>query len=880
MLDAHIVSHTHWDREWYHPVERFRQRLVALIDELIDDPPPPGESFLLDGQAIVLEDYLAIRPERASALAELLAEGRLEAGPWYVLADELIPGGEALVRNLLTGRRMLARLGAFAPPVLYCPDSFGHPAALPMIAAGFGLRLIILWRGYGSARWPTSDTFRWRAPSGDESLVYHLPRDGYEFGSHLPADGPDAALRWQRIKSELEPRSVTSVVLVPSGADHHARQSAHREALAALERASVPDRTHRSSLRAFADALSSRAGEEIPVVQGELRDSYGFTWTLQGTFATRAQEKRRNARVERLLVRDTEPWTALAARRGFDSRPLINQAWQTLLQAHPHDTLCGCSIDDVATAMEQRLRSASNQAKGIRQDAVAALIGHDADRARESDGGAQWRPIVLLRNRAARRRTGVARIEIEEFLAHVPVGPGSAPESGTKTGALSRAMPRVPSLGTLQVLSRDVRYSRTESPRHYPDNDLVGVSQVLAWVNDAAPYGIAAHAILGGGEGKTRRAGAPEPVRVDAKEMSNGLLDVIIGESGAVTLRTPGGSREIKDLISFVDETDAGDLYTPSPRPRKCDVRFVGVRRVHRGPLRGELALRFRVHDASGRRVKFVADITVRLSLDAGAPFLSLAIDGDNHDHDHRLRVLIRHDVRDGAVWADAAFGPVRRTLISQTERELAMETASPTAPLHRYVTVADASQGLTLVSDGLGEYEACDDAIAVTLVRAVGELSRNDLPERPGHAGWPTPTPRAQCIGPFAAELAVYLHGPRDAATIDAIERVADDVLLPLRGETLRSALELPAPVVGPSLEGRGLAVGAIKQSEDGQWLVLRCVNLTEETVRGRWRLPFAPTDASFARLDETPTEKLQTQASDVEFPAPPRAVLTILVR
>src|SRR5438045_2216299 len=54
-LDVHIVTHTHWDREWYHPLERFRQRLVALVDELIDDPPSSRESFLLDGQAIILE---------------------------------------------------------------------------------------------------------------------------------------------------------------------------------------------------------------------------------------------------------------------------------------------------------------------------------------------------------------------------------------------------------------------------------------------------------------------------------------------------------------------------------------------------------------------------------------------------------------------------------------------------------------------------------------------------------------------------------------------------------------------------------------------------------------------------------------------------------
>src|SRR3954452_12821728 len=143
-----VVSHTHWDREWYHAAGRFRLRLVALIDELLDDPPPEGQSFLLDGQGIVLDDYLDIRPERASELATLLRQGRLEAGPWYVLADELIPSGEALVRNLLAGRDALHRFGAEPPRVLYSPDAFGHAAALPSIARGFGMDVVVAWRGY------------------------------------------------------------------------------------------------------------------------------------------------------------------------------------------------------------------------------------------------------------------------------------------------------------------------------------------------------------------------------------------------------------------------------------------------------------------------------------------------------------------------------------------------------------------------------------------------------------------------------------------------------------------------------------------------------------------------------------------------------------
>src|SRR5437762_485499 len=156
ILTVHVVTHTHWDREWYHPAERFRQQLVALVDELLDDA-TDRSSFLLDGQTVVLEDYLDVRAERASDLAAALRDGRLEAGPWFVLADELIPSGEALVRNLLAGRRTLRGLRAKSPPVLYCPDSFGHPAALPLLAQGFACPVIVLWRGAGGATTPDRD---------------------------------------------------------------------------------------------------------------------------------------------------------------------------------------------------------------------------------------------------------------------------------------------------------------------------------------------------------------------------------------------------------------------------------------------------------------------------------------------------------------------------------------------------------------------------------------------------------------------------------------------------------------------------------------------------------------------------------------------------
>jgi alpha-mannosidase len=238
-------------------------------------------------------------------------------------------------------------------------------------------------------------------------------------------------------------------------------------------------------------------------------------------------------------------------------------------------------------------------------------------------------------------------------------------------------------------------------------------------------------------------------------------------------------------------------------------------------------------------------------------------------------------DVTSAAVWADAAFAIVRREPLVVSDTEAAIERPPATAPLHRYVSLFNESSGATVFSDGLAEYEArVDGTILITLVRGVGDLSRNDLPERPGHAGWPSPTPAAQCLGAFEARFAVLPHDVRSAETIDAIERAADDVLNPLVGTALRSALEIPAPVEGVRLVGTGLAFSTTKQSEDGEWLVLRCINLLDDDVAGEWHLPFDVAEARLARLDETVIGELEALDRAVHFRAAPYAIVTILVR
>lgn len=883
-LTVYVVSHTHWDREWYEPAGRFRQRLVALIDEVLDDPSAHDDSFLLDGQAVVLEDYLAVRPERRSELAALLRDGMIEAGPWYVLADELIPSGEALVRNLLAGREVLSALGATAPSVLYSPDAFGHPASFPSLAQGFGCGVIILWRGYGGPAWPSGDTVRWQASDGATVLLYHLPPDGYEFGASLPDTEHAARDRWRRVRDVLGPRAVLGMALLPNGADHHARQRDRARALASLAAVAAPSLVRASSLGGFVESLERRARDAtLPVVTGELRASYGYTWSLQGTFATRAYQKRMNATVERALLRDAEPWAALAARHGArDRRDVLRATWKTLLTCHPHDTLCGCSIDQVARAMDVRLEDALTQAAGIRDDALNDLVGHDraAVRARRSE----WTPCVIVRNQASRARGGVVVLDVVRSMAPVRVGPGSGREADPEPLLPAFSLRRDGASVPVQVLDRSVRHDRIDSPLDYPDDALVESARIVAWMPAVGGFGTTALSI-GGPAGEVQ---VPSLVRAGDRWMENEWLRVSVDDDGAVQVASASTGMTLASMLAIEDVGDGGDLYTPSPRGVTVRApRLDGVRLTHGGPLRAELTGRFSLDVpialAPGRDARSTESralsVNVALTLDAGARFLRVHLEGENACRDHRLRIVFRTGLAGAATFADAAFGPVVRTAV--TAPPGSSEVPPATAPLARYVTRDSGTHGLTLYSDGLAEYESVDNGdVAITLVRAVGELSRSDLPERPGHAGWPSPTPQAQCLRPFKGRFAMLMHGERDAATIDLIERTCDDVLLPLTGLTLRAAVGTPRPTMGVELDGDGLAFLACKPSEDGGWTVLRCVNLLDRAVAGAWRCGFPVRHAMRARLDETPLAAADQDAGRVWFQAGPREIVTLLVR
>jgi alpha-mannosidase len=470
----HLIPHTHWDREWYLTRAAFVSRLVPALDDLITrvEGEPGFRSFVLDGQTVLLEDYLSVRPEMAERARALVRDGRLQVGPWYVLADELIPSGESLLRNLMAGSADAERFGGRLG-VLYSPDAFGHPAIGPALAAEFGIRYAVLWRGLGGIPGQEGDLFRWRAPDGREVVLHHLSPDGYEAGAALPADDDRLHAAWQRLKAQLVPRARTAHVAVFVGADHHAAHPAIgrlRDLLAALE----PDAEVRvSRLEEYFDAAAGGSAS-LPRLEGELRWSYGYTWTLQGVHATRAPLKRLHAEAELSLERMAEPLAALALHhRQHDARPLLNHAWRTLIRSQFHDSIAGCTSDAVAERVAARLGDALAISGEIARRGFDVVTRNDPDAARERPEGTA--PRLVFYNPVPRPRSAVVVADLTWFRRDVLVGPPGNRRSRRADAPSDRDVAKALDGIPHQILSRWHAGERLDSARHYPDLAVVDV---------------------------------------------------------------------------------------------------------------------------------------------------------------------------------------------------------------------------------------------------------------------------------------------------------------------------------------------------------------------------------------------------------------------
>jgi alpha-mannosidase len=861
-MKAILVSHSHWDREWYRTFQDFRSRLVDLVDRVIElCALDPGYCFLLDGQTVVLEDYLEIRPSRAEALRALCTEGRVAIGPWYVQPDSLLPSGEAHVRNLLLGRWVGETMGPVSR-VGYTPDSFGHPAQFPQIFAGFGIDSFVYWRGNGNEIDALPSEYDWQAPDGSRVVACHL---GKGYFSAATAPGVDLALMADLIgerAQQMAERTKSGAVLLLNGLDHAPPEARTGILAKEIARATGFD-VERGLLEDFV-SLVRGAAVDRPCHNGELVGAQ-IAPLLPGVWSTRTWIKLENRRAEAALEGWAEPFAALARRLGLeDEMPSLRLAWKELLKNQAHDSICGCSRDEVHEQMRPRFDAARELADQTAKRCLERMAGLGMDRVTQRSDEFD----LFVANPSPRSRTDVVRFPLD---FHPYVVPSLNPMEAIHPTVLQ-------DLGAMRftVDGEPARLVPAETGRMKFAPERGGFD--LEFVARDIPA-------MGFRRVKIRRAPDDFDTLDEVEQVKAGAAEAMISSDGVrVTVREDGrfdldvAGRTFVGLGELENTGDRGDSYDYD---EVCDgpgLRLESVfveRRRHPGGVQ-ELQVVRRLRMPAGladtREARSAEEVLLEvetlLRVFPGSQRVDVDVRVENAAEDHRLRLLF--PVNGAVECFDAAttFDTAERTPGPNAEE--GWMQAAPATFAHQGFVHAN---GLSVVVPGLPEAELIpgeNSKIAITLLRCVGSISRLDLRSRPGPAGPGTDTPGAQCIGTLQARLSIF--GGLDPAR-------AREVEVGLRAVVCGEEPLVPEGEPLFQLEPSGLTLSAFKPAESGAGgVVLRVLNPTAEPQEARVTLGFPFARSEPLRLDESAADySVRREGQTLCFSVPPHALCTV---
>ena len=720
----HVVSHTHWDREWYQNFEVFRLRLVRLVDRLLaiyDEY--PDFIFHLDAQTVCLEDYLEFRPHNRKRLQELIKTRRIIIGPWYVQNDFYLSSGESTIRNLLVGSEIAEGFGA-CEPLGYTPDQFGLIGQLPQIYRGFDFDVTVFSRAYHSFEKDAKGEyvpvdrdaeFDWVAPDG--SVVHAVYLSGWYNNAQRFSADPDRAYRYlEHVSEVLGSTPTTQHQLLMNGVDHMEAQEDLIPILEQLQsRLGEGESIAQSTLLDYAN-ITKELLKDRPKsrVEGELRLGKDRE-ILQGTLSSRRYLKELNTRCQTLLELQLEPLYAMLAHltQGNVAYPFdeLRYLWKEVMKNQAHDSICGCSTDRVHQDNENRFLRVLDCGKDLLRRGLQEVL---------------W-------------RTSREGLDDSEFLLAVanPL-PYSRSEPITANVRLPQA-DEIQGFDLLDADGREVPYEIAKSIQHHrmtlsPFNvpGLIAVNEVTIrfLATDIPAGGYVVYRVVPTSRSlETVSSPSPSPVSIE-----NEFLSLSVSENGAVSLEDRKSGWKTDDLFSFEDSADVGDAYCFIPEPGGTSINLSAVvpkvLLLEKTPLWQCIRLDYCFDlpvgfdwDAERRSVEQVETrISVELSLQPGAASLDVSGWVDNRSKDHRLRIRVHTGIDTDRNMSSQPFDCVERNRYAE-QPDL---TLDPTHPNNGWVSVRNEGAQLSVFTDSIYDYGHLPDtrhSLAFTCVRATGRI-------------------------------------------------------------------------------------------------------------------------------------------------------------
>ncbi len=843
-----VVSNTHWDREFRFSFEKTRHNLLIMLDTTLDilESDPNYHSFTMDGHSIMIDDYLEMRPERRTQVEKFIKEGRLIIGPYFTLPEEFTISHEALVRNLIFGKKTAEKYGGKANSIAYTPSSWGQTGQLPQILKDFGIGHMMFYRGISHHEAPAE--YVWKAPDGTEVMAsrfalycrynwyYQVHRavsrnrvwsKDYRWGEfdEIPfrrADGfvgagvnydlkaPVANYEKENLKKaildmleEEKGHFTTPVFLGMNGHDISVGFPRESEVIKdAKELFEGELEIEHTNLENFwKDAEKYLDRDKMTILEGERR-SYlkegKWTYLFPGTISARTYLKQADFSAYTELCYIAEPLNAMA---GNDSKNYLERGWRYLMSNHSHDANGGCAPDCVCKDMEYRYRKARDIAEIVADDAMIEIAKNLSP-----DGQARDIVQLVVYNTLPYKRDVIVPLDVE-----LPdtLGKGFKID-GVRMQAISseKSSAFVDNIWDVPTILSSVNH---RVYAEFKDVPAMGYK-----VFEIKPY---EHSLLkkpGIAHGNTL-----ENKKIKATVNGNGTIDVLYKETGKL----------YKGLNYYTSQGEVGNAWKHvSPESDRIYSSIGENARVYvseSGELTGTIVCESKFSVPESCEVKpsnIYSDIPIKTSytLDDNADYIKVKVELNNTAKDHWLRVNFPTEIKADISYTDSHFDILEHK-IEIPDSTGWVEQAFGTQPLRTFAEVTDKKNGFAIMPKGLFEYEVFDDSIvALTLIRAcriklaVSEEKVTEL-EDDG----------VQCPGTHTYEYAMHFN----QGQVNELPNRAAEIFAPVRCAVCgRGQGNLPLENSLIEIGNKNVHVTAIKQAEDGNGTIVRYYNPTDD--------------------------------------------------
>jgi mannosylglycerate hydrolase len=872
---VHIISHTHWDREWFLNSPYTNEWLMDFFTSLFEMlDREPSYRFVLDGQTLLIEDFLDELDKKGldkhhylEKIKSYTREKRLFIGPYYLQLDWQLVSGESLIRNILIGRQMAEELGSYLP-VGWLMDNFGQISQAVQIHRGFDLQGIFVWRGVPLAPQQVRTEFNWKSPDGSTMPAVYLI-DSYRNAMRL---SDTASIFQERISHEvekLEPFLTSRHVLLMNGYDQDMVPDDILPLLRTFKNTSFELR--QSSPLEYLRAVMQE-NPDLPTVTGPLY-SGRYISVFPGVLSSRIYLKQANEFCQRLIERYLEPFLCFSWLHGgeYPSKEL-QSLWKLLLKNHAHDDICGVSIDDVHRDMEHRFETVREIAESKLEDVVQQLSGRIDTQKSETDDR-----LFAVFNPSPFERCAVLSLpsESKNIAARDGIGRPLRFQTGVP-GRIRLEVPSIPGFGYTTV--------RLTKPCHEPQRNS-----------------------FSSGSPETGDSVITVP---EEKCAENRFLKLTVHPDGSFSVTHKVTGKTWNNLGIFEDTADAGDTYNYSPLPGDTPIlstsfdRSAKIRFIENGPLLARISVSIdlkiprKLNNGRKTRSSTVISIPIvtHITIEANSPIIRFRTYMKNRARDHRLRLLFPTGIRTSVSHSETQFDIVDRPIKPESFKDeitpelqrviIGAREKSPitTFPQLSFVDLNEKGKGITIFNHGLPEYEIIGDknTMALTLFRSVGWLARTDLVSRHGDAGPLIQTPEAQCLREMDFHYGLFFHqGDRTDSRLFMYSELYK--IDPAVIETDRHTGELPmsGSFLSLSSENNTLQFSALKQSEDGEYLLLRCYNPVETETEGLIRSSFLIEEALAADLGEKEIRRLDVnEENECRFTVRKKEIYTLKLR